>query len=189
VGHVLTPTQQVVQQPVQPVYQQPVQPVYQQQQPVVVQPSVQPVVVSNQSSGNGFLWFFLIVALGAIGYLMYRAATQRNNDEVGLDLPFAPIQKFNQIQTAFAMGNVSVLNETLGPNVYDQMIHDLPAAEDRKNPNLTQISYNVEEHTKNFLAIRYHYTDADENNRYAEDVWNFVLINGAWKLDGIQQIV
>lgn len=194
VGHVLTPTRPA---PVQPVFQQapaPVQPVvqqtYQEPQPAV-QSAGQPVVNSYQQkqseTSSWFGWFFGLVALGLIGFVGYKFLMKKENDSIGKDLPFTPIRKFMTIQNAYGNADAEKLAMELGPNMADQMLLNLPK-ENLKNPGLINISYRVEEHTKNFIAIRYYFVDTDEGNAQREEVWNFILNGSLWQLDGIQQL-
>lgn len=161
---------------------------------VADQGGVVPMVGYQQQPTYG-IWGFikdvlgfgvLIALIGGIGFMVYKLIKKwKNKLNVASGFtkvdPVAPMEQFWKIQRAFADADTTALNQLIGP----AMIDEVTGITERTVLSITQASYNVL--LNNAREFSVHYTFSDEGIRINQ-VWHYELINGSWKLNGLENI-
>lgn len=138
------------------------------------------------------LWGLLsdLIAILLIGALLYAAwrgvqfvRVQRRARAA--DVPFSPVRRFIDVQTAFARCDKEALRTLLGPNIVDQSLADLPA--EVSEMKLTGISFEVRANDGESISIHYR-ADDDSDGSKLNEVWHFRSFNGVYLLDGIEPV-
>ena len=154
------------------------------------------VVTSQQHQPQSYgLWGFikdvfligvLVLLIGGIGFVFYQGFKKLKaywNRERGIApvQPVNPTQMFWRIQQMHSEGSVSGLTELLGPDVIDELTQNLQPY----TLLISQVSHEVV--LSNAREFSVHYTFYEDSTKL-DQVWHYELINGSWKLNGIENI-
>lgn len=137
------------------------------------------------------LFVILIVLLVAVAFMFYKGFKMIRdyiNRErktparpVSTKQPFSPNTKFWEIQNAFANADAVALKSLLGPDLVDETTRDLHPCE----LTLRNVSHEVVLNNSQEFSV--HYTFVDDT-KVVSQVWHYELHEGAWKLNGIENI-
>lgn len=133
-----------------------------------------------------FLFGVLVLLIGGIGFVFYQGFKKLKaywNRERGVATaqPVNPTQMFWRIQQMHSEGSVSGLTELLGPNIVDELTQNLKPY----TLLISRVSHEVV--LSNAQEFSVHYTFYEDGARL-DQVWHYELINGSWKLNGIENI-
>ena len=151
----------------------------------------QPVVV-QKSYGIGqfildvILFGILLAVIAGLCVLIYKGLKMTKsyvNTERGIDNnPFAPTERFWQIQKAFAAADKTTLEPLLGPDMKDEILDSLG------NPTeitISKVSHEVRLLNNREFSIWYKF---DDDGEHVDQVWHFEKFKNEWKLNGIETI-
>ena len=127
----------------------------------------------------------IIITLAGIAWLLYEGFKKGRsyiNKERGVsNQPFNPTQRFWEIQRAFSAAEVYVLKSLLGPDLVDEATANLEPSSN----TIHNVSHEVVLNNQSEFSVHYRFTD---DGKQIQQVWHYEKHNGAWVLNGIENI-
>jgi hypothetical protein len=130
----------------------------------------------------GFLVMIAYAGKKMFDYIKNRVKTNR-------EISNAPIlnrgEMFWEVQQAFAEADLTKLNTLVGPDIMAEL------SRSKLEPSVVsikQLSYETIHDTGLEKSVSYEFMDDAAGNQVIDQVWHYELLNGSWKVVGIENV-
>ena len=133
-----------------------------------------------------FLFGVLVSLIGGMIFMFYQGFKKLKaywNRERGVTpvQPINPTQMFWRIQQMHAEGSLAGLTDLLGPDIIDELTQNLQPY----TLQLSKVSHEVLRSNNREFSVHYTFYEDDTE---LDQVWHYELIDGKWRLNGLENI-